>query len=242
MKAAGALIFSWLALGVGAVCAGEWTVRMKVVDGRATYSHTQAGPLGEQVNFSGKPLARGGGPARELIFNTLLNKPEDGFLRLDYQVELGGRHRARPPFQAQGKVLLRPGKPVLVAGAGGFKFIAELRGAAEGKPRGKGPGKLETALKCGRVAYPASFVYLPDEQYSAVLYGGTQDEVRRFMVGLLPNGPALDGTFLLQYTLELKEGGETLAGGQGELVLAPGGGWKSAAAGKACLFSARALR
>jgi len=77
-------------------------------------------------------------------------------------VELGGPHRARPPFQAQGKVLLRPGKPVTAAEAGGWKFIVELAGEAAGKP-GQAPGKLETVLKCGRDSYPASFVYLSDE-------------------------------------------------------------------------------
>lgn len=240
MKITAALMIPCLALGTAA--AGEWTVKMKAVDGRVTYSHTQVSPVGEHVSFSGKPLTRGGGPARELIFNTFLNKPEDGFLRLDYQVELGGRHRARPPFQSQGKVLLRPGKPVIAAEAGGWKFIVELAGEAEGKPMRKSPGRLETVLKCGRASYPANFVYLPEEQYSAVLYGGTEDEVRRFMVGLLPNIPAMDGTFLLQYTLQLKEGGETLADTQGELILAPGGGKKSAAAGKDCVFSAKALR
>jgi hypothetical protein len=242
MKTILALILSCLALGPGAAGAAEWTVRMKAVEGRVTYSHTQESPIGEQVSFAGKPLTRGGGPARELIFNTFLNKPEDGFLRLDYQVELGGAHRARPPFQAQGKVLLRPGKPVIAAEAGGWKFILELQGEAGGKPRGGNPGRLETVLKCGRTSYPANFVYLPEEQYSAVLYGGTDDEVRRFMVGLLPNISALDGTFLLQYTLQLKEGSETLADGKGELVLAPGAGRASAAAGKGCVFSAKALR
>ncbi len=241
MKISCSLLLLCLSLGAGTARAEGWTVRVKAVNGRETYSHEQASPAGKQASFAGRPQMRGGGPARELILHTYLHAPEDGRLRLDYQVELAGEQKSRPPFQAQGKVLLRPGKPVLAVEAGGWKFIVELRGTAEGKARGSAGGTLETSLKCGRVSYPANFAYLPDEQYSAVLYSGSGDEPRRFMVGLLPNGAALDGTFLLQYTLLLKEGRETLAEGKGELLLAPGGGKRTAPAGD-CVFSARALR
>lgn len=236
------LLFLLLLLCPAATAAAEsWLVKMKAVNGKATYSHNQQGALGQHVNFAGKPQMRGGGPARELIFNTYLNKPEDGLLRLDYQVELGGEGKGRSPFQAQGKVILRPGKPVLAAEAGGWKFIVELAGAAEGKPPRAPGGTLAARLKCGRDAYPVNFVYLPDEQYSAVLQYEEGDAVRRFMLGLLPNSPGVDGTFKLQYTLQLKEGSELLAGGQGELILAPGSGTVSAAAGR-CTFTAKALR
>jgi hypothetical protein len=226
----------------GAPAAENWTVLMKAVNGRVSYSHVQKSPVGKQGSFVGKARVRGGGPEREIIFNSFLNAPEEGLFRFDYQVEVAGGNRARPPFQAGGKVLLRPGKPVLAAQAGGWKFILELQGKAEGKYPDKGTGTLETSLKCGRVSYPASFVYLPDEQYSAVLYSGSEDAVRKYMVGLLPKSSAMDGTFLLQYTLLLKEGAESLAGGQGELILAPGDGKHTAAAGKDCVFSAKALR
>jgi len=243
MKISGLLFFFCLALcPAGAAGAEAWTVKMKAVKGREAYSHTQEINLGEQADFSGKPQMRGGGPAREIIFNSFLNPEEDGLYRLDYQVEVTGRQRARPPFQAAGKILLRPGKPVLAAAAGGWKFILELQGEAGEKSRGQRSGSIETSLKCGRDSYPASFVYLPDEQYSAVLYTEKYETVRKFMVGLLPKSSGIDGTFLLQYTLLLKEGSETLAGGQGELILAPGDGKHKASAGKGCVFTARALR
>lgn len=243
MKTLLPLILFCLAPGLaGAEPPEDWTVNLKVVGGRVTYSHAQVSPAGEQAGFTGKPVVRGAGEARELIFNSFLNAPEDGVLRLDYQVELAGRREGRPPFQAAGKVPLRPGKSVLAAEAGGWKLILELQGTAGGKPAGRGAGTLETSLKCGRTAYPANFVYLPDEQYSAVLYTGEGDDARKFMVGLLPKSSGVDGTFLLQYTLQLKEGRETLAGGDGELILEPGGARRTAAAGKGCVFSARALR
>ena len=236
-------MFSCLALCfAGPARAESWTVKMKAVNGRAAYSRTQASPIGKQVNFDGKPQMRGGGPARGIIFNSFLNPPEDGLFRLDYQVEVANERRVRPPFQAAGTVLLRPGTPVLAAGAGGWKFILELQGKEKGGSRGEASGTLETRLKCGSASYPANFVYLPDEQYSAVLYSEEGDTVTKFMVGLLPKSPGADGTFLLQYTLLLKEGGETLAGGNGELILEPGGGRLTAAAGKDCVFSAKALR
>jgi hypothetical protein len=220
----------------------SWTVKMKAVNGRVSYSHALATPIGEQSAYSGRAQVRGGSPAREIIFNAFLNQPEEGRFRLDYQAEVAGENRARPPFQAAGKILLRPGKPVLAAEAGGWKLILELQGTSEGKYPRIDTGTLVTSLKCGRDVYPANFVYLPGEQYSAVLYSGPDDTVRRFMVGLLPNSPALDGTFQLQYTLLLKDGGETLADSKGELILAPGGGKKTAFAGRSCVFSAKALR
>lgn len=226
----------------GAAAAESWTVAVKAVNGKVTYSHEQSVPVEKQTNYAGKTRMRGPGPSREIIFNSYLKRPEDGLFRLDYQVEVTGEQKARPPFQAQGKVLLRPGKQVLAAEAGGWKLIFEVKGKLEGTPPKNNAGTLETTLKCGRASYPANFVYLPDEQYSVVVFSGEGDAPLKFMAGLLPNGSALDGTFLLQYTLQLKEGGETLVSNQGELMLEPGGEKSSAAAGKDCVFSARALR
>ena len=240
MKIPGLSTLFCLTLCLPAAWAESWTVKVRAVNGGVSYSHTQAVPVRGQSAYSGKAGVRGGGPAREMTFNSFLDLPREGLFRLDYQAEIAGGNRARPPFQAAGKVLLRPGKPVLAAEAGGWKLILELRGTAEGKYPRSGTGTLETRLKCGRDLYPANFVYLPDEQYSAVLYGGTDDAVRKFMVGLLPNSPGVDGTFRLQYTLLLKDGGETLASGQGEFVLAPGGEKQSVSTGKDCVFSAKA--
>lgn len=226
----------------GAAWAETWTLKLKAVNGRASYSHEQVVAVEKQAVFDGKPRMQGGGPPREVIFNSFLNPDEEGLFRLDYQAEVSDKSRARPPFQAAGKVLLRPGRPVPAAEAGGWKFIVELKGETVGESRAERSGTLETVLKCGRLSYPAKFVYLPDEQHSAVLYSQSGDTVTKFMVGLLPKSPGVDGTFLLQYTLQLKEGGETLAASDGELILAPGDGKHTATAGKDCIFSAKALR
>jgi hypothetical protein len=233
--------FCLLAGLAGAAPAESWTVKMQAVNGKVTYTHTQALRPGKQDSYVGKARRRGMGPEREIIFNTYLHDPEEGALRLDYQVEVAGEQQARPPFQAQGKVLLRPGKPVLAAEAGGWRLVLELQGEAEGKG-GSNSGVLEALLKCGRTSYPAKFAYLPNEQYTAVLFWQEGDTARKFMVGLLPNASALDEDFNLQYTFLLREGGETLAEGQGELVLTPGGSRRGKAAGKDCTFSARATR
>ena len=235
-------LFCLMFCSAGAAGAEGWTLKIKAVSGRVSYSYTQKIPLGEQINYVGKAQVRGLGTAREITVNSLLNRPEDGLFRLDYQVELSGEQQARPPFQFAGKVLLRPGKPVLAVEAAGWKLILELQGTAEGKARKKGTATLEISLKCGRASYPASFVYLPDEQYSAVLFSGSDEDARKFMVGLLPDSPAVDGTFLLQYTLLLREGGDTLADNQGKLILEPGGEKRTAAAGRDCVFSAKALQ
>ncbi|OGR42662.1 MAG: hypothetical protein A2X35_01550 [Elusimicrobia bacterium GWA2_61_42] len=241
MKITGLLLLCCLPLCLSAAAEKGWTVKMTAVNGAVSYSHAQASPIDEQTSYSGKTRVRGRGPAREIIFNSVLNRTEDGRFRLDYQAELSGENLARPPFQAAGKVLLRPGKPVLAAKAGGWKLILELQGKAEGESPAIETATLETRLKCGRQSYPVDFAYLPDQQYSAVLYEGSDDTVRKFMLGLLPNSSALDGAFRLQYTLLLKDGGETLASGQGELILAPGEGKQSASAGKNCVFTAKAL-
>jgi hypothetical protein len=224
----------------GTAVAETWTVSLKAVNGRATYTHELALPVGKQTTFDGAPATRGW-PKRGLIFHAYLNKPEDGLLRLDYMAELTGKNAARPPFQAAGKVALRPGKPVLAAEASGWKLILELRGEAGPGARKNGNGAISTSLKCGRDEHAANFAFLPDQQYTIVTYSQDTDAPRRFMVGLLPNGSGVDGTFKLQYTLQLKEGPETLAEGQGELILSPGGGKSRAAAGD-CVFSAKAPR
>jgi len=224
----------------GTAGAETWTVSLKAMNGRGTYTHELELPVGKQTTFDGAPATRGW-PRRGLIFNAYLNKPEGGLFRLDYMAELTGKNAARPPFQAAGKVALRPGKPVLAAEASGWKLILELRGKAESGARKNGNGVIRTSLKCGRDEHTANFAFLPDQQYTVVTYSQDDEAVRRFMVGLLPNGSALDGGFLLQYTLQLKEGAETLAEGQGELILNPGGGKRRAAAG-GCVFSAKAAR
>lgn len=234
-------VFFGLALGFNTARAEGWTVRMKAVNGRDSYVRTQASPIGKQANYAGKAVTRGGGPARDVIFNTYLHNQDGGLFRLDYQVEVAGDEPARPPLELAGKILLRPGKQVVAAEAAGWKLILELQGEAEGKPTAFNAGTLEASLKCGRASYPVSFVYLPDEQYSAVLFTGDDGE-RKFMAGLLPKSPGVDGNFLLQYALQLKEGSETLVNNSGELVLAPGEGKMTAAAGKGCVFSAKAVR
>lgn len=222
--------------------AQEWVVSMKAVNGKASYSCSRKSPAGEQAGYSGKAKVRGPGRRAEAIFNTYLNEPRDGVFRLDYQAEVSWGNRVRPPFQASGKVLLVPGRPVIAAEAGGWKLILELEGEPEGKPPKARMGTLEAKLRCGRKSYPVSFLYLPEEQYSAVLYEEKDEEVGRFMVGLLPNFPSAGGEFKLQYTLQLKDGRDMLSSESGELILKPGGKKRRAAAGKRCVFYARALR
>lgn len=224
----------------GTAGAETWTVSLKAINDRGTYTHELELPVGKQASFDGAPATRGW-PKRGLIFNAYLNKPENGLFRLDYMAELTGKNAARPPFQAAGKVALRPGKPVLAAEASGWKLILELRGEAEKGARKNGNGVIRTSLKCRRDGHTANFAFLPDQQYTAVTYSQDDEAVRRFTLALLPNGPAVDGTFRLQYAVQLKEGAETLAEGQGELIMSPGGGRSSAAAGD-CVFSAAASR
>lgn len=220
--------------------AGEWAVKLKAVNAGTSYTTTLVSPAGRQAAFDGKPKMRGQGPARELIFRSFLNAPENGLYRLDYQVEFYGSNGARPPFQAAGKLLLRPGKPVLAAQAAAWKLYLELEGKAAGKTPNHANSRLTTSLKCGRKTYPANFAYLPGEQYSAVTFTEEDDTVTNFMAGLLPNTSAMDGAFILQYTLLLREGSKTLTEKQGELILVPGGPNKSATAGP-CRFTAKAL-
>lgn len=230
-----------LALFAGPAAAEDCSVRMKAVKGGISYSHTQPCRPGEQVAYSGPARLQGRGERREIIFNSFLNEGGDGGYRLDYQAEIAGENRARPPFQAQGKALLRPGRPLMAASAGGWRYYLELLAPKPSGYTGTDERTIDAKLKCGRLTFPASFAYLPGEQYTAVLYEETGDGVRRFMLGLLPGLPGVDGSFSLQYTLQLKEGSVKLADAHGELALTPGEGKATAAAG-GCTFSASASR
>jgi len=97
-----------------------WTVELKAVEGRVTYQHGLATTVGKQSSFAGQPRVRGGGPARELIFHSFLNKPVDGYFRLDYMAELAGENRARPAFSGgrQGAAAPRQAR----AGRGGRRL------------------------------------------------------------------------------------------------------------------------
>ena len=226
----------------GAAGAETCSINMKAVNGGVSYSHTQPCSTGEQNNFSGPVKMRGRGPTREIIFTSLLNEGDEGGFRLDYQFDVVGENSARPPFRVGGKVMLRPGKQVLAASAGGWKYYLELEADSNVEKFEGEDHTVEARLKCGRSSFPVSFTYLPDEQYSAVLFKESGDTVEKFMIGLLPNSPGVDGTFGLQYTVLLKEGAEIVSSAQGKLVLSPDGEQETASAGKGCVFSAKASR
>lgn len=224
--------------------AGEGTcaLRMMAVNGGVSYSHELEIAPGGRASYRGPSGKRGRGPLRDIGFNALLNEPGEGGFRLDYQVEVAGEKGIRPPFQVQGKALLRPGRQLLAASAGGWKYYLKLEdeGACGGIPDGKRPGTLDARLKCGRLSYSASFSYLANEQYTVTLYEEPrEDVVRSLTIGLLPGAPAFDGTFPLQYVIRLKEGGKLLTDGSGGLLLSPDGSRARTSPGKDCSFSAR---
>ncbi|HBE89339.1 MAG TPA: hypothetical protein DDW67_09410 [Elusimicrobia bacterium] len=219
------------------------SLRMMAVHGGVSYSHELAVVPGERASYAGPAKKRGRGPQREIIFNALLNEAGKQGFRLDYQVEVADEKGPRPPFQVQGKVPLRPGRQALAASAGGWKYYLKLEGeACEEEFDDPKPGTLTALLKCGRHRYPVSFSYLTNEQYSAVLYSEDGDKVTRFTIGLLPGGGAFDGTFPLQYAVQLKDGGETIADNTGGVLLSPGGGAAKASAGRGCSFTVKAGR
>lgn len=224
---------------------GACSIRMMAVNGGVSYSHELPAAPGERVSYDGPAKKRGRGPRQDLIFNALLNEAGEKGFRLDYQVEVAaGKGPPRPPFQAQGKVPLRPGKQVLAASAGGWKLYFRLDGeACAGEKDWEKAGTLSARLKCGNLSYPVSFAYLTNEQYTAVLYEEPAERtVRRLTVGLLPGPSAFDGTFQLQYVVNLKESGRTVTDSQGKILLAPGGGSQKGSAGRGCAFTVKASR
>lgn len=246
-KVKNALILLLCAAAPAAAAAGDDTcsLKMMAVKGGVSYSHELSAAPGERASYAGPAKKRGRGPQREMIFNALLNEAGEGGFRLDYQVEVAEeKGPPRPPFQAQGKVPLRPGKQALAATAAGWKLYFRLDGeACAGEKGWEKAGTLNGRLKCGRLTYPFSFNYLTNEQYTAVLYDEpSENTVRRLTVGLLPGPAAFDGTFQLQYVLNLKEGGRVITDSQGKALLAPGGGAHSSAAGRGCSFTVKASR
>lgn len=222
-------------------CAAGWTVKARAVNGGQTFSQSLNCAEGKPAEFSGRPAIRGYGPVRDMVFRATLRTGDDGLLRLEYDLTMKAERGPRPPLQLAGVAPLRPGKPVLAAASGGWKLTLELTGSDGGEHPKPAPGRLEARLKCGRRAYAADFVFLPEKQYSAVLQDEEDDKAGKFMVGLLPGAPGLNGEFLLQYTLLLKDGAEALAEGQGKFILEPGVE-KRAAAGRNCSFTVKAAR
>ncbi|KAF0124779.1 MAG: hypothetical protein FD189_2205 [Elusimicrobia bacterium] len=234
-----------LTLAAPAAAGETCSLKMMAVKGGVSYSHELPAVPGERASYAGPANKRGRGPQRELIFNAMLNEAGEGGFRLDYQVEVAEeKGPPRPPFQAQGKVPLRPGKQVLAASAAGWKLYFRLDGEACAGERGwEKAGTLSARLKCGKLSYPVSFAYLTNEQYMTVLYEEpAENTVRRLTVGLLPGPSAFDGTFQLQYVLNLREGGQVITDSQGKVLLAPGGGSQHAAAGRGCSFTVTASR
>lgn len=236
-----------LSLASAPAAAGDknCSLSMMAVSGGVSYSHELEAVPGENASYAGPAKKRGRGPRREMIFNALLNEAGERGFRLDYQVEVAAeKGPPRPPFQAQGKVPLRPGKQVLAASAGGWKLYFRLDGeACSGEKGWERTGTLSARLKCGRLSYPVSFAYLTNEQYTAVLYEEpAENTVRRLTVGLLPGPSAFDGTFQLQYVANLSEGGKTVTDSQGKVLLSPGGGSQKVSAGRGCAFTVKAAR
>lgn len=235
-----------LLCAAAAASAGETcSLKMMAVHGGVSYSHELAASPGGRAAYAGPAKKRGRGPQREISFNALLNEAGEAGFRLDYQLEVAeAKGPPRPPFQAQGKVPLRPGRQAPAVSAGGWKLYFRLDGeaCAGGSGREKA-GTLSGRLKCGRLSYPFSFAYLTNEQYSAALYEEpAAGAVRRLAVGLLPGPAAFDGTFQLQYVVNLSEGGRPLTDSQGKALLSPGGGAHTYAAGPGCSFTVKASR
>jgi len=231
-----------LAAAWGAVPAAAETclVKMTAVKGKTVYAYSKKNEAGKQDSFAGKVKARGG-PARQLVFHSLLSRGQKGLFSLDYQFELSGAGKGRPPLQFQSRVSLPKGRKILAATAGGWKYYLELAGKSA-RPADTGDYQLAASYGCGSVNVPVRIVVVPGSQANAIIVEEGAKAVRKFVMTVLPGRQDADGTFTLQYQAELKDDGEVLGTAQGQVRLSAGGPQKTIPSGKNCRLSVKALK
>ena len=232
-------VFSAAALAVPAG-AETYLLKMTAVKGKLSYSYSKKYEAGKQNNFAGKLKPRKG-PGREILFHSLLGRGENGIFSLDYQFELSGAAKGRPPLQLQSRVSLPKGRKILAATAGGWKYYLELAGKS-GKPADTGDYQLIASFGCGGVNFPVKIVVAPGSQANLILADEGARAARKFVMTVLPGRPDPDGNFTLQYQAEIKDDGEPLGTAQGQVRLLTGGPQKTIASGKNCKLSVKAFK
>ena len=232
-------VFSAAALAVPAG-AETYLLKMTVVKGKLSYSYSKKYEAGKQNNFAGKLKPRKG-PGREILFHSLLGRGENGIFSLDYQFELSGAAKGRPPLQLQSRVSLPKGRKILAATAGGWKYYLELAGKGA-KPADTGDYQLIASFGCGGVNFPVKIVVAPGSQANLILADEGARAARKFVMTVLPGRPDPDGNFTLQYQAEIKDDGEPLGTAQGQVRLLTGGPQKTIASGKNCKLSVKAFK
>lgn len=237
---------AWLAVFLAAALAAApagaetYLLKMTAVKGKVSYSYSKKYEAGKQNNFSGK-MKTSKGPGREILFHSLLGRGEKGLFSLDYQFELSGGVKGRPPLQLQSRVSLPKGRKILAATAGGWKYYLELAGKGA-KPADTGDYQLVAAFGCGGVNFPVKIVVTPGSQANMILVDDGAKTARKFVMTVLPGKPDPDGAFTLQYQAELKDDGEVLGTAQGQVRLLTGGPQKMINSGKNCKLSVRAFK
>jgi len=232
-------VFSAAALAVPAG-AETYLLKMTAVKGKLSYSYSKKYEAGKQNNFAGKLKPRKG-PGREILFHSLLGRGENGIFSLDYQFELSGAAKGRPPLQLQSRVSLPKGRKILAATAGGWKYYLELAGKGA-KPADTGDYQLIASFGCGGVNFPVKIVVAPGSQANLILADEGARAARKFVMTVLPGRPDPDGNFTLQYQAEIKDDGEPLGTAQGQVRLLTGGPQKTIASGKNCKLSVKAFK
>ncbi|MDO8805042.1 MAG: hypothetical protein Q7R35_11470 [Elusimicrobiota bacterium] len=242
MKILVRLAFFFAAAALWAVPAQAETclLKMTAVKGKLSYSYSKKIEAGKQNSFAGKVKPRKG-PARGMVFHSLLSRDGKGLFSLDYQFELSGAVKGTPPLQLQSRVSLPRGRKILAATAGGWKYYLELAGKGA-RPADTGDYQLAASFGCGSVNVPVKIVVAPGSQANAIIMDEGAKPVRKFVMTVLPGKPDPDGGFTLQYQAELKDDGELLGTAQGQVKLSAGGPQKTIAAGKNCRLSVKALK
>lgn len=233
-------VFFSAAWGTVPAAAETCLVKMTAVKGKTVYAYSKKNEAGKQDSFAGKVKARGG-PARQMVFHSLLSRGQKGGFSLDYQLELSGAGKGRPPLQVQSTVSLPKGRKILAATAGGWKYYLELAGKSA-RPADTGDYQLTVSYGCGSVNFPVKIVVVPGSQANTIIVDESAKAVRKFVMTVLPGRQDQDGSFTLQYQAELKEDGEVLGTAQGQVRLSAGGPQKTITSGKSCKLSVKALK
>lgn len=225
--------------------AGSYELKMTAVNGNLSHFHSQLNEAGKRNDFAGKSAAEGEEP-RGLVFNSLLKEGKKGTLLLDYVFELAGGKGNAPRMRAAAKVALAPGKKILAAVSGPWKYYLEITGSPP-KRGDTGNHQLVAEFFCvkstaaaDRAGFPVRVSAFKGEQAEVTAASQEGGNKRELTISMTAVAPDAKGAIGMQYKAALTEDGAVLGSAQGKTVLSPGLR-KTLPAGENCSISLKAV-
>ncbi|HBA61850.1 MAG TPA: hypothetical protein DCZ92_13770 [Elusimicrobia bacterium] len=240
MKIPTILLAAALALAAAAPlsAANSYQLKMTAVNGKLSYAHSQKNEAGTQNDFAGKAEAKTE-KKPDIVFKSLLKETKGGVPVLNYTFELAGEEAGLPVMRAASEVALVPGKKILAAVYGPWRYYLELEGRAP-KPGDAGNYQLSAELACGQAVLPVRVAALKGSRAEISGFSAEGGKKRKLYVSLLPGLKEVKGGLELQYSAALTEDGAAAGAAEGKAELLTGL-LKTVPAGENCKISLKAV-